>query len=69
MQQLKGGRMSVPSYLERDQCPEREVGCRCKRVAAGIYFWALGPSHPTWGMKHSSGVSQDRTSFPVDRGL
>lgn len=49
MQQLKEGRMSVPNYLERDQCPEREVGCQFKRVAAGIYFWAPWPIPPNLG--------------------
>lgn len=37
------GRMGVPGNLERDQSPEREVGGRCKRVAASMLFWALGP--------------------------
>lgn len=35
--------MGVPGNLERDQSPEREVGGRCKRVAASMLFWALGP--------------------------
>lgn len=35
--------MGVQGNLVRDQSPEREVGGQCNSMAAGVYFWALGP--------------------------